>query len=184
MLPELSEENRRAIKGTRPKQVMSDLEEAVDEATGEEAGEAAVARPLITPEERLKLELKLHRMLVWVGVLTPFEFELGDRKVPLHDIVWDLLAKECLSEEEKKYVCKLIHKLQKHERVDEDVLHNNELTVDEAQAIFEEASGLLRAILSLKSLVGRKDMCPVKASTNKRRLEDAKYWLGFLKQIT
>jgi hypothetical protein len=141
------------------------------------------SRPL-TPEERRRLELRLHRMLVWVGVLTPFEFELGGRVVPLHDIVWDLLAKDCLTEEEKDDVRKLISKLQSHERVDEEVLHNNELTVAEADVVFREARGLLRAILSLKSLVGRKDTCALRTRVSQRRLEEAKYWLGFLKQIT
>ncbi len=182
MLPALSEENQKAIEGTTPKQVMRDLREAVDGA--HEAGAGAARQRLITPEERRRLELKLHRMLVWVGVLTPFEFELGHKKVPLHDIVWDLLAKECLTEDEKEYVRKLIYRLQKHEKVDEEVLHTHELTVEEANDIFREASGLLRAILSLKSLVGRKDTCPVKTRTSKRRLEEAKYWLNFLKQIS
>ncbi len=177
MLPELSDENKGAIKGTTPKQAMRDLKEAVD-------GAHKARQRLITPEERRRLELRLHRMLVWVGVLTPFEFELGHKKVPLHDIVWDLLAKECLTEDEKEYVRKLIYKLQKHEKVDEEVLHNNKLTVEEADEIFREASGLLRAIISLKSLVGRKDTCPVKVRANKRRLEEARYWLNFLKQIT
>ncbi|AFC99527.1 hypothetical protein Mtc_0763 [Methanocella conradii HZ254] len=181
MLPELSEENRRAIKGTTPKQAVKDVENAVCEAVKEEKrGE----RRLITPEERAKLELKLHRLLVWVGVITPFEFELGGRKVPLHDIVWDLLAKDCLTEEEKEYVNKLIDKLQKHEKVNEEILHSHELTEEEADAIFNETAGLLRAIVSLKSLVGRKDTCPVRERVNKRRLEEAKYWLSFLRQIT
>ncbi len=183
MLPALSEESQRAIEGTTPKQVMSDLTEAVDQYAVE-TGDGTVQQRLITPEERRKLELKLHRMLVWVGVLTPFEFELGGKKVPLHDIVWDLLAKDCLTDDEKEYVSKLIDKLQKHEKVDEEVLHTHKLTVGEADEIFREAAGLLRAILSLKSLVGRKDVCPVKTRVSKRRLEEAKYWLGFLKQIT
>jgi Family of unknown function (DUF5788) len=180
---ELSEESRRAIGGTTPKQVMEDLEKAVHEAAEVPEG-GTVTQRLITPEERRRMELKLHRMLVWVGVLTPFEFELGGKVVPLHDIVWDLLAKDCLTEDEKEYVRKLIYKLQAHERVDEEVLHNNALTVKEAKKIFREASGLLRAILSLKALVGRKDVCAIKTKVNKRRLEEAKYWLGFLKQIT
>lgn len=181
----LSEESRKAIGGTTPKQAMKDLKEAVLEyGAAEEQGDGMVAQRLITPEERRRLELKLHRMLVWVGVLTPFKFELGGKVVPLHDIVWDLLAKDCLSEDEKEYVRKLIYKLQAHERVDEDVLHNNRLTVGEARKIFKEASGLMRAILSLKSLVGRKDVCPVKTRSSQRRLEEAKYWLNFLKQIT
>jgi hypothetical protein len=119
-----------------------------------------------------------------VGVLTPFVFELGGKNVPLHEIVWDLLAKDCLTDDEKEYVRTLIDKLRAHEKVDEEVLHNNQMTVDEAEQIFEEASGLMRAILSLKSLVGQKDTCTVRRSTNRRRLEDAQYWLNFLRNIT
>jgi hypothetical protein len=184
MLPELSDENKKAIEGTTPKQAMRDIKEAVDGFAGEPGDGTAQQQRLITPEERRRLELKLHRMLVWVGVLTPFEFEMGHKKVPLHDIVWDLLAKDCLTDDEKEYVNKLIDKLKKHERVDEEVLHRNELTVGEANDIFREASGLLRAVISLKSLVGRKDTCAVKTRANKRRLEEAKYWLNFLKQIS
>lgn len=176
----LSDESLRAIKGTTPGQALHDIKDAVEKYGQEEKA----GKRIITPEERKALELKLHRLLVWVGVLTPFKFELGGKKVPLHDIVWDLLAKDCLTEDEKEYVRKLIYKLQAHEKVDEEVLHNNRLTVDEAEQIYAEASGLMRAILSLKSLVGQKDVCKIQRSTNKRRLEEAKYWLNFLKQIS
>lgn len=177
MAVELSQESRQAIEGTTPKSVMRALKAAVREY-GQDAN-----RP-ITPEERRRLELRLHRMLVWVGVLTPFEFELGGRVVPLHDIVWDLLAKECLTEEEKEDVRRLIYRLQAHARVNEDFLHNNQLTVAEADVIFKETRGLLRAILSLKSLVGRKDVCTLKTRASQRRVDEARYWLGFLRQIT
>ncbi len=123
-------------------------------------------------------------MLVWVGVMTPFEFDLGGKKVPLHEIVWDLLSKDCLTEEEKESVRKLIWKLTAHEKADEEILHKNALTLDEAKNIFHEAAGLLRAIMSLKSLVGEKEYCNLRSTASRRRLEDARYWLGFLKQIT
>lgn len=183
----LSDESLKAIKGTTPEGALRDLRGALQDY-GEERKvsrkkKAGTGR-LITPEERKALELKLHRLLVWVGVLTPFEFELGGKMVPLHEIVWDLLAKDCLTEDEKEYVRKLIDRLQAHEKVDEEVLHNNRLTADDAEEVFAEAAGLMRAILSLKSLVGQKDVCAIKGSSNRRRLEDARYWLDFLKQIS
>ena len=177
MADAVSQESRHVIDGTTPKEVLRDLKAAV-----RRYGDGA-ERP-ITPEERHHLELRLHRMLVWVGVLTPFEFELGGKVMPLHDIVWDLLAKDCLTDEEKESVRNLIYKLQNHERVDEEVLHDSQLTVAEADVLFKEASGLLRAILSLKTLVGAKNTCALKSRASQRRLEDAKYWLGFLKQIS
>jgi hypothetical protein len=173
----LSDDSRRAIDGTTPGGVIEDIDKLKKDYRKD-------GDRLITPEERRKLELRLHRMLVWVGVLTPFEFELGRKKLPLHEIVWDLLAKDCLTEDEKEYVRKLIMKISAHEKVDEEVLHNNELTEREAKKIFREASGLMRAILSLKSLVGQKNTCTIKHNVNRRRVEEAQSWLNFLKQIT
>jgi hypothetical protein len=179
----IDQQSRRAIKGTSPSAVLQDIR-ALKTEYGK-AGPSPVERqPLITPEERRKLELRLHRMLVWVGVMTPLEFEIGGKKVPLHDIVWDLLSKECLTEEEKESARKLIWKLMAHEKTDEDILHKNALTRDEAKDIFHEAAGLLRAIMSLKSLVGEKEYCNFRSTASRRRVEDARYWLGFLKQIT
>ncbi|OPY25266.1 MAG: hypothetical protein A4E28_03251 [Methanocella sp. PtaU1.Bin125] len=188
----MDEQSMKAIKGTTPGGVLKDVR-TMKKAAGK--GPAVVTVPpeqkrpipgdqLITPEERQRLELRLHRLLVWVGIMTPFEFDLEGRKVPLHEIVWDLLGKDCLTEEEKEYVRKLIRKLSAHERADEEILHNSQLTRAEAKAIFREAAGLLRAIMSLKSLVGEKEYCNVRSTASRRRVEDARYWLNFLKQIT
>jgi Family of unknown function (DUF5788) len=178
----IDDQSRRAIKGTSPSSALQDVQ-ALKKEYGR-AGTSAEEQHLITPDERRNLELSLHRMLVWVGVMMPFEFDLGGKKVPLHEIVWDLLSKDCLTEEEKESVRKLLWKLMAHEKADEEILHNNALTQDQAKKIFREAAGLLRAIMSLKSLVGEKEYCNLRSTASRRRVEDAKYWLGFLKQIT
>ena len=177
------DQSLRAIKGTTPSGVLRDVR-ALKKEYGRPAPPSEEGDRPLAPEERRRLELRLHRLLVWVGVMTPFEFEIGGKQVPLHEIVWDLLAKECLTEEEKDNVRKLIWKLSAHEKADEEVLHNNALTQREAKAIFREASGLLRAIMSLKSLVGEKEYCNLRSTASRRRVEDAKYWLGFLKQLS
>jgi hypothetical protein len=179
----IDEQSMRAIKGTSPTGVLKDVR-ALKKEYGKAGPAPLEGQRLITPEERRKLELRLHRMLVWVGVMTPFEFDLAGRKVPLHEIVWDLLSKECLTEEEKEDVRKLIWKLTAHEKADEEILHKNALTQGQAREVFHEAAGLLRAIMSLKSLVGEKEYCNIRSTASRRRVEDAKYWLGFLKQIT
>ena len=175
-----------AIKGTTPGGVLRDIKKLKKTYGKPETRQVALPpiRRSITPEERKTLELRLHRMLVWVGVMTPFEFEFGGEKLPLHEIVWDLLAKKCLSEDEKEDVRKLIRILSKHEKADEEILHNNDITVDEARDILREAAGLLRAIMSLKGMVSSKDRCTIRQTASRRRLDDAKNWLSFLKQIT
>lgn len=183
----IDDRSMKSIKGTKPGEVLEDVRKLK-----KEFGKAPLAvepvspkkRKLITPEERKELELRLHRLLVWVGVVTPEEFEMGGKKLPLHDIVWDLLAKECLTEADKENVRKLIWKLTAHVRADEDILHRKELTRDEAKEIFQEAAGLMRAIASLKSVVGEKDYCTIRHSTNRRKVDDARYWLNFLEQIS
>jgi len=179
----IDEQSRQAIKGTTPAGVLQDVR-ALKKDYGKARPSPPAGERLITPQERKRLELRLHRLLVWVGVMTPFEFEIDGKKVPLHAIVWDLLSKDCLTEEEKENVRKLIRRLSAHEKADEDILHRNELTEREAKSIFREAAGLLRAIMSLKSLVGEKEYCNVRSTASRRRVEDAKYWLNFLKQIT
>ena len=179
----IDDRSRRAIEGTSPSSVLQDVREMKKAYGKAEPAVPGDERPL-TPAERRKLELRLHRMLIWVGVMTPFEFELNGQKVPLHEIVWDLLSKDCLTEEEKEDVRKLIWKLMAHEKADEEALHRNALTQAEAKEIFQEASGLLRAIMSLKGLVAQKEFCNLRSTASRRRVEDAKYWLGFLKQIT
>ncbi len=188
----IDDRSLKTIKGTTPGSVLRDVRAMKKEAMKKAPGQEAVTKPvppgqqrLITPEERRRLELRLHRLLVWVGVATPFEFELEGKVVPLHEIVWDLLAKDCLTEEEKENVRKLIWKLSAHEKVDEEILHgSSRLTESDAKKIFREAAGLLRAIMSLKSLLGEKEYCNIRSTASRRRVEDARYWLDFLKQIT
>lgn len=182
----IDRQSMNAIKGTRPGEVLRDVRSLKKEFGKPEKRPTPLppVRRTITPEERKRLELRLHRMLVWVGVMTPFEFELKGQKLPLHDIVWDLLSKDCLTEDEKEDVRKLIWRLTKHEKADEEILHSNDITVDEAKEIFNEAAGLMRAIMSLKTLVGTKDRCTLRHRVSRRRVEEAQSWLAFLKQIT
>ncbi|CAJ36134.1 DUF5788 family protein [Methanocella arvoryzae] len=175
-----------AIKGTKPGEVLRDVRKLKKELLRPAAPQVLIPpeKRMITPEERRDLELRLHRLLVWVGVMTPLEFELKGQKLPLHDIVWDLLSKDCLTEDEKEDVRRLIWQLIKHEKADEEILHNNDLTLEEAKEIYKEAAGLLRAIMSLKSLVGKKDRCTIRHTVNRRRIEDAQNWLAFIKELT
>jgi hypothetical protein len=182
----IDRQSMNAIKGTKPGEVLRDVRNLKKEFGKPETAQVPLPprKRMITPQERRNMELRLHRMLVWVGVIMPEEFEIKGKKLPLHDIVWDLLAKDCLTEDEKEDVRKLIWRLSKHEKADEEYLHSHDLTVDEAQEIFKEAAGLLRAIMSLKSLVGTKDRCTLRHRVTRRRVEEAQSWLAFIKELT
>ncbi len=141
----------------------------------------------LTEEERKTLEGKLVKTLNWIGVKVPREVELKGKKVPLKDVMWDLMSKkECFTEDEKKVLYDLESALEK--KLKEDV---KEVGTDESKTEalnhYCEALGLMRAIISLKAMV-ETDKCLVSKQKLSKRITDrrkaeAESWLGFLKRI-
>jgi hypothetical protein len=152
-----------------------------------------VCNPGITPEgplseeERKTLERKLFKTLNWIGVKIPREVELKGKRVPLKEVMWDLMSKkECFTEDEKKILADLESALEK--KLKEDV---REVATEESKtgAInhYCEALGLMRAIISLKAMV-ETDKCHAKKQKLSKRITDrrkaeAENWLGFLKRV-
>jgi hypothetical protein len=142
---------------------------------------------LLSEEERKTLERKLVKTLNWIGVKIPQEVELKGKMVPLKEVMWDLMSKkECFTEDEKKILTDLESALET--KLKEDI---REVGTDESktEAInhYCEALGLMRAIISLKSMV-ETDKCHAKKQKlskriTDRRKEEAESWLGFLKRI-
>jgi hypothetical protein len=141
----------------------------------------------LSEEERNTLERKLVRTLNWIGVKIPQEVELKGKKVPLKEVMWDLMSKkECFTEEEKKILSDLESALEK--KLKEDI---KDVGTDESktEAIdhYCEALGLMRAIISVKTMV-ETDKCLVSKQKLSKRITDrrkaeAESWLGFLKRI-
>ncbi len=141
----------------------------------------------LSEEDRKTLEQKLIRTLNWIGVKIPREVELKGKKVPLKEVMWDLMSKkECFTEEEKNILSDLESALEKKFKQDiKDVGTDENKT--EAINHYCEALGLMRAIISLKTMV-ETDKCQAdKQKLSKRimdrRKEEAENWLGFLKRI-
>lgn len=139
----------------------------------------------ISDEERKKLKSKLIRTLNWIGVKIPKEVELNGKKLPLGDVVWDLLnKKECFSEEEKKVIADLEMALEK--KLKEDI-KNIDRDEQKTEAInhYCEAIGLMRAIISLKGMLAG-DRCEHVRLAKKirdRQREETENWLSFLKGL-
>jgi hypothetical protein len=139
----------------------------------------------ISDEERRKLKSKLIRTLNWIGVKMPEEIELNGKKLPLSEVVWDLLnKKECFTDEEKKVIADLEMALEK--KLKEDV-RNIDRDEQKTEAIdhYCEALGLMRAIISLKGMLSG-DRCERVRLTKKlrdRQKEETENWLSFLKSL-
>ncbi len=107
---------------------------------------------LITERERSQLLAELHARLFWVGEKIPSFVEINGKKCKLHDLVWDLINKETISDDEKNQIEKYIAVLKEKERVDELELQTKEMTREEARELFDETAGLMRAIMDIREI--------------------------------
>ncbi len=139
---------------------------------------------LITERERSQLLAELHARLFWVGEKIPSFVEINGKKCKLHDLVWDLINKETISDDEKNQIEKYIAVLKEKERVDELELQTKEMTREEARNLFDETAGLLRAIIDLREIeVGTSKDYKKKFHEifSAQRIEEIRKWLNFLK---
>ena len=141
----------------------------------------------LSEEDRRILEGKLIRALNWIGVKIPGEVELKGKKVPLKEVIWDLMnKKECFTDDDKNILYDLESALEKKFKEDTKNVGTDE-SKTEAINHYCEALGLMRSIISLKTMVDTDKCHADKLKLSKRimdrRKEEAENWLGFLKRI-
>lgn len=144
----------------------------------------AISDTEISNAEREKYILGLHRYLVWVGEEIPDTVTLEGKPVELRDIIWNLIHKPELSDEEKKHIDDFVKILETKEKHDETMLKKAHLTRTEAEQLYDESAGLIRAIMDLKEL--DKNKMPdfhVKKAILDNKVKDAHRWMGFLQSI-
>lgn len=141
----------------------------------------------ITDAERKQLLSALHCRLFWVGQHIPDYVEFEGERYPLHNYVWEMIQKENLTEEEKSRIDKCIDIISAKEEEDEKELEEKPLTREQAQSLYHETAGLLRAIMDLKEV----ESGAFKESTKRfqeqflnQRVRDAKLWLEFIKKVS
>lgn len=124
----------------------------------------------------------IHSMVFWVGVLVP-EYEiLDDQKIELRDIVFKLVTKHPLSEEDKAEIERLVASMKEKEHALEHRLKHDPMTVQAGKALLEEIRGLLKAIDQLRS-AETDDAADVGKSEIMSRVEDARRWHKFIQEI-
>ncbi len=141
----------------------------------------------ITEEERRQLLSALHSRLFWVGQHIPDYVEFEGGTYPLHRYVWELIQKDKLTEVEKSRIDKCIEIISAKEKKDEKELEEKPLTPEEAESLYHETAGLLRAITDLKEI----ESGTFKENTKRfqeqfvnQRIKDAKLWLEFIKNVS
>ncbi len=138
-------------------------------------------------EERNKLLWSLRSEFAWEGKKIPESVEIEGQEYKLRDLVWRLGETEMLDADEAADIRALIPKLREKAKADEDLLETEELTKAEAEALYEEAVGLLRAEMELKDRLegkgGEKGPDELKKMLKTQKLMDDKGWRDLIKSL-
>ncbi|MGA9189672.1 MAG: DUF5788 family protein [Methanosarcina sp.] len=149
--------------------------------------ETKSAEKHITDEERRQLLSSLHSRLFWVGQHIPDYVEFEGETYPLHSYVWELIQKDKLTEAEKSRIDKYIEIISAKEKKDEKGLEEKPLTPEEAENLYHETAGLLRAVMDLKEIESgtfKENTKHFQEQFINKRIKDAKLWLEFLKKVS
>ncbi len=138
----------------------------------------------LSVNEREKLLHGLHGYLAWVGAEIPDVFEIDGTEIPLHELVWRLINKKELTESETAGIESLIRALEEKETCDENALARETITREEAEDLYKEASGLLRAIIDLKGIEnGAHPDKDVRRKVLQKKISDARGLLKFVDDV-
>jgi hypothetical protein len=138
-------------------------------------------------QERNKLLWSLRSEFAWAGKSIPESVEIDGEEYRLREMVRKPGEKELLSPDETVKIRALIPKLKEKAKVDEELLETEELTTAEAEALYEEAVGLMRAAMELKDKLegkgGEKSVDEFKRMLNTQKLVDEKRFQELIKSL-
>lgn len=138
----------------------------------------------LSVNEREKLLHELHGYLAWVGAEIPDVFEIDGTEIPLHELVWRLINKKELTDSETIGIESLIRALEVKETCDETALAKETITREEAENLYKEASGLLRAIMDLKGIEnGAHPDEDIRRKLLQKKISDAQGLLKFVDEV-
>lgn len=139
-------------------------------------------RRLLTNEERSRMIDRIHSLVYWVGMLVPEHELIGGKEIELREVIYNLTSREQLTQHDIDQAHELIALLKAREKVLEEKLQHDPLSVDTAKGILEEVCGLLRAIDELRS-VETVEKAEFSKTQLLKRIEDAKRWQKFVQTI-
>lgn len=141
----------------------------------------------INTQERNKLLWSLRSDFAWAGKKIPESVEIDGQEYRLKDLVRELGEKESLDLDKASNVRALIPELKARAKADEELLETEELTKAEAEALYEEATGLIRAAMELKDRLegkgGEKSIDEFKRMLNTQKVVDEKRFQELIKSL-
>ncbi|MCQ1535057.1 hypothetical protein FTO70_05015 [Methanosarcina sp. KYL-1] len=141
----------------------------------------------ISTPERNKLLWSLRSDFAWAGKKIPESIEIDGKEYRLRDMVRTFGDKEFHEPEETAELKALIPKLRERAKADEEMLEVEELTKAEAESLYEEAVGLLRAAMELKDRLegkgGERAADDLKRMLNAQKVSDEKRFQELIKSL-
>ncbi|MDR7666225.1 DUF5788 family protein [Methanosarcina sp. Z-7115] len=141
----------------------------------------------INAQERNKLLWSLRSDFAWAGKKIPESVEIDGQEYRLRGLIRELSEKESLDTDKAAKIRALIQRLRGKAKVDEELLETEELTKAEAEALYEEATGLLRASMELKDRLegkgGEKSADEFKRMLNTQKVIDEKRFQELIKSL-
>ena len=138
-------------------------------------------------EERNKLLWSLKSEFAWEGKKIPESVEIEGQEYKLKDLIRNLGETELIDPAEAAEIKDLIPKLNEKAKADEELLETEELTKKEAEMLYEEAAGLIRAAMELKDKLegkdGEKGPDEYKKMLKTQKVLDEKGWQNFIKNL-
>jgi len=133
-------------------------------------------------EERRYLKNQLRSMFAFVGCVVPKSVTADSVEMPLREIVWRLLTKENLTGQDIALANELVPILEMKMNDNERMIGEYNLTDSQAEKLYFEACGLLKAIVTLRGL-DRNRGVRLEDAVNEEKVKDAKRLLELLKGI-
>ena len=135
-------------------------------------------------DERKELLDNMKSIFAYTGCMIPQSIELDDgSKVQLKDLVWGLLSKPKLSDEEvvaARQLANLLARKAEHHRA---MIEDYDLTEVEAEKLYFLTCGILRAVMELRGLGSKEREDEYARMARERKIDDAKKILAFFKEV-
>lgn len=136
-----------------------------------------------TREDRRKCEIRLHKLLAWVGTQYPENLDVQGKNIKIRKLIFDLVTKNRLCNKDLGEIKIYLHILQEIKLKKEKELETMKLTILEGKQLCDEMAGLIRAIDTLKDLGKMKEKNGIHRKFKENRIKDGKRWIKYLEKI-
>ncbi len=136
----------------------------------------------LTPQERTRIMGSIHSLFYWAGHMIPDEWEIEGRKVRLRDTVFRMVNDQDVTLEDIQVAKVLADKVEKEARRLEEDLREDPLTIAQADNLFDDICGLLRAVTELRDMQSQHD--EFRKEQLIQSIGDEKRWLKYIKEVS